>query len=126
MGLAAWFGGSLMGAVSLNGAAKAQGTSWEEGAGIAGTGWAMWAPVGAAAIGMHLVGSAGLLAANATRVTTQQGVAASTLAKTLLTGAALTATAYTSVLGKKMELASSHAPPGRRECRTHLRRHRTG
>ncbi|MFE5620998.1 hypothetical protein ACFQ8S_02895 [Streptomyces virginiae] len=110
VGLAAWFGGSLMGAVGLNGAAKAQGTSWEEGARIASTGWAMWAPVGAAAIGMHLVGSTGLLAANATRVVTQQGVAASTLAKTLLTGAALAATAYTRVLGKKIELASSGNP----------------
>ncbi|MFJ9596668.1 hypothetical protein ACIRS3_28435 [Streptomyces virginiae] len=58
---------------------------------------------------MHLVGSTGLNAANATRVVTQPGVAAFALAKTLLTGAALTATAYTSVLGKKMELASSHA-----------------
>ncbi|WP_327732784.1 hypothetical protein OG749_01875 [Streptomyces nojiriensis] len=110
VGLAAWFGGSLMGAVGLNGAAKAQGKSWEEGARIASSGWAMWAPVGAAAIGVHLVGSAGLIAANATRVVTQQGVAASTLAKTVLTGAALAVTAYTRVLGKKIELASSVDP----------------
>ncbi|MFE5720592.1 hypothetical protein [Streptomyces erythrochromogenes] len=110
VGLAAWFGGSLMGAVGLNGAAKAQGKSWEEGARIASTGWALWAPVGATAIGVHLVGSTGLLAANATRVVTQQGVAASTIAKTVLTGAALAATAYTRVLGKKIELASSGNP----------------
>lgn len=110
VGLAAWFGGSLMGAVGLNGAAKAQGNSWEEGARIASTGWAMWVPVGAAAIGVHLVGSTGLLAANATRVVTQQGVAASTIAKTVLTGAALAATAYTRVLGKTIELASSGNP----------------
>ncbi|MFD9623625.1 hypothetical protein ACFWB2_41345 [Streptomyces virginiae] len=107
VGLAAWFGGSLMGAVGLNGAAKAQGKNWEEGARIASSGWALWAPVGAAAIGVHLVGSTGLLATNATRVLTQQGVAASTLAKTVLTGVALAATAYTRVLGKKIELASS-------------------
>ncbi|MDX3536784.1 hypothetical protein PV721_20870 [Streptomyces sp. MB09-01] len=110
VGLAAWFGGSLMGAVGLNGAAKAQGKSWEEGARIASSGWAMWAPVGAAAIGVHLVGSSGLLAVNAPRVLTQQGVAASTLAKTVLTGAALAATVYTRVLGKKIELASSGYP----------------
>ncbi|WP_405827092.1 MULTISPECIES: hypothetical protein [unclassified Streptomyces] len=109
VGLAAWFGGSLMGAVGLNGAAKAQGGSWEEGARIASSGWAR-APVGAAAIGMHLVGSSGLLAANAARVVTQQGVCASTVAKTVLTGAALAATAYTRVLGKKIELASSGNP----------------
>ncbi|MGW9369576.1 hypothetical protein ACWGVR_06090 [Streptomyces xanthophaeus] len=110
VGLAAWFGGSLMGAVGLNGAAKAQGESWEAGARIASSGWAMWAPMGAAAIGAHLVGSGGLLAANAARVVTQQGVAASTLAKTVLTCAALGATAYARVLGKKIELASSGDP----------------
>lgn len=61
-------------------------------------------------IAAHLVGSSGLLAANAARVATQQGVAASTLAKTVLTGAALAATAYTRMLGKKIELASSGDP----------------
>ena len=110
VGLAAWFGGSLMGAVGLNGAAKVHGSSWEEGARIASSGWTRWAPVGAAAIGAHLVGSSGLLAANATRVVTQQGVAASTLAKTVLTGAALAATVYARFLGKKIELASSGSP----------------
>lgn len=66
--------------------------------------------MGAAAIGVHLVGSGGLLAANAARVLTQQGVAAPTLAKTVLTGAALGATVYARVLGKKIELASSGDP----------------
>ncbi|MFE5561186.1 hypothetical protein [Streptomyces sp. NPDC056544] len=66
--------------------------------------------MGAAAIGVHLVGSTGLLAANATRVVTQQGVAASTVAKTVLTGAALATTAYTRVLGKEIERASSGNP----------------
>ncbi|WP_327686568.1 hypothetical protein [Streptomyces sp. NBC_00467] len=110
VGLAAWFGGSLMGAVGLNGAAKSQGGSWEQGARIASAGWAIWTPVNAVAIGVHLVGSSGLLAANAARVATQQGVAASTIAKTVLTGAGLAATAYSSVLGKKIELASSDNP----------------
>ncbi|GGX48446.1 hypothetical protein GCM10010353_72910 [Streptomyces chryseus] len=40
----------------------------------------------------------------------QQGVGASTVAKLALTGAALAATAYTRVLGKKVELASSPDP----------------
>jgi hypothetical protein len=110
LGLAAWFGGSLMGAVGLNGAAGAEGGTETTGARIASTGWAKWAPVNAAAIGTHLVGSSGLLAANAARVATQQGVAASTLAKTVLTGVALAATAYSRLLGKKIELASSSDP----------------
>ncbi|MFD7539940.1 hypothetical protein [Streptomyces sp. NPDC059819] len=105
VGLAAWFGGSLMGAVGLNGAAKEQGASWQEGARIASSGWAMWTPVSALAIGAHLVGSTGLLGANAARVITQRGVASSTLAKTALTGAALAATAYARALGNKIEHA---------------------
>ncbi|MFI1155131.1 hypothetical protein [Streptomyces sp. NPDC020817] len=110
VGLAAWFGGSLMGAVGLNGAAKEQGADWQQGARIARAGWSLWAPVGTAAIGAHLVGSGGLLGANAARILTQQGFAASTLAKTALTGAALGATVYGRVLGKKIELASSGTP----------------
>ncbi|MFJ9111445.1 hypothetical protein [Streptomyces sp. NPDC102283] len=110
LGLAAWFGGSLMGAVGLNSAAGAEGGTWRNTARIASVGWARWTPVNAAAIAVHLVGSTGLLGANATRVATQKGVAASTIAKTVLTGAALAATAYSRVLGKKIELASSDDP----------------
>ncbi|MGW7097714.1 hypothetical protein [Streptomyces sp. NPDC054874] len=110
LGLAAWFGGSLMGAVGLNSAASAEGGTWRNTARIASVGWAKWTPVNAAAIAVHLVGASGLLGANATRVATQKGVAASTIAKTVLTGAALAATAYSRVLGKKIELASSDDP----------------
>jgi hypothetical protein len=58
-----------------------------------------------AAIGVHLVGGAGLLLANRSRVATQRGVGASTLAKLVLTGAALGVTAYSRALGKKLEQA---------------------
>ncbi|MEU7423777.1 hypothetical protein [Streptomyces sp. NPDC040750] len=119
LGLAAWFGGSLMGAVGLNGAAQAEGGAQATTARIASSGWAKWAPVNAAAVGTHLVGSSGLLAANAARVAAQQGVAASTVAKTVLTGAALAATAYSRVLGKKIELASSSDPGDTEEAREH-------
>ncbi|MFI6037963.1 hypothetical protein ACIBBD_28100 [Streptomyces sp. NPDC051315] len=119
LGLAAWFGGSLMGAVGLNGAARAEGGTQAITARIASSGWAKWAPVNAAAIGTHLVGSSGLLAANAARVATQQGVAASTVAKTVLTGAALAATAYSRVLGKKIELASSSDPEDTAKAEAH-------
>ncbi|GAB2879419.1 hypothetical protein GCM10027074_54620 [Streptomyces deserti] len=119
LGLAAWFGGSLMGAVGLNGAARAEGGTQATPARIASSGWAKWAPVNAAAVGAHLVGSSGLLAANAARVATQQGVAASTVAKTVLTGAALAATAYSRVLGKKIELASSSDPEDTEKAAEH-------
>ncbi|WP_368733007.1 hypothetical protein [Streptomyces alkaliphilus] len=107
MGLAAWFGGSLMGAVGLNGAAADESDSDTARDRIASSGWAKWTPVNAAAIGAHLFGGGGLLAANAHRIAHQQGVGASTTVKTVLTGAALAATAYARVLGKKIELASS-------------------
>ncbi|MFF5900900.1 hypothetical protein ACFY8O_33985 [Streptomyces argenteolus] len=110
LGLAAWFGGSLMGAVGLNGAARSDGRTETETSRIASAGWAKWTPVNAVAIGAHLIGGTGLLAANAARVQHQQGVAASTLAKTVLTGAALAATAYSKVLGKKLELVTSDNP----------------
>lgn len=106
LGLAAWFGGSLMGVVGLNGAAEDAGGNLRT-ARISSDGWARWTPVNALAIGAHLVGGAGVLLANRQRVAAQRGVTASTVAKTALTGAALAATAYTRVLGKKVELASS-------------------
>ncbi|MET7275510.1 MULTISPECIES: hypothetical protein [Streptomyces] len=119
LGLAAWFGGSLMGAVGLNGAAENEGSTVADRARIASVGWAKWVPVNAAAIGAHLFGGGGLLAANAHRVSSQKGVAASTTAKTVVTAAALAATAYARVLGKKVELASSSAPEDTEKATRH-------
>ncbi|MFE2376581.1 hypothetical protein [Streptomyces sp. NPDC059398] len=119
LGLAAWFGGSLMGAVGLNTAARAEGGTWRNTARIASAGWARWTPVNAAAIGIHLVGGSGLLAVNASRVAAQKGVAASAIAKTVLTGAALAATAYSGVLGRKIALASSDSPDDMEEAAEH-------
>ena len=106
IGLAGWFGGSLMGAVGLNGAA-AQAPSPAERLQIASAGWDRWAPVNLAAIGAHLVGAAGILVFEAPRVATQKGVGAMSVAKTALTAAALGATAYSRLAGKKMEKAGA-------------------
>jgi hypothetical protein len=110
-GLAAWFGGSLMGAVGLNGAA-AQASSPAERLQIASAGWDRWAPVNAAAIGTHLAGAAGILVSESGRVAAQRGVAAMSVVKTALTAAALGATAYSRVLGKKMEKADGTPTEG--------------
>ncbi|MCP3770217.1 MULTISPECIES: hypothetical protein [unclassified Streptomyces] len=110
LGLAVWFGGSLMGAVGLNGAAKEEGGTSRTAERIASSGWAKWTPVNAAAVGAHLFGGGGLLVANTHRVAMQKGVASSTAAKTVVTAGALAATAYARVLGKKVELASSTDP----------------
>ena len=101
-GLAAWFGGTLMGAIGVNGAA-ADVDDPRQRARVANAGWARWTPVNAVAIGAHLIGGAQLLKENKGRVATQQGVLANTNVKLVLTAAALAATAYSRVLGKKMQ-----------------------
>jgi hypothetical protein len=99
VGLAAWFGGTLANAVALNAAASEAGSDKSTGA-VANAGWNRWTPVNAAAIGAHLVGSVGQLLGNRQRLTEQQGVAAMSTVKTLLTAAALGVTAYSRALGK--------------------------
>ena len=101
IGLAAWFGGSLMGAVGVNGAA-ADVDDPRQRARVANAGWGRWTPVNLVAIGAHLVGGAQLLKANKGRVATQKGVLANTNVKLALTASALGATAYARVLGQKM------------------------
>ena len=101
LGLAAWFGGTLANAVALNSAASEAGSASRTGA-VANAGWDRWTPINAAAIGAHLVGSVGQLGGNQGRLHGQQGVASMALAKTALTAAALGATAYSRVLGRKV------------------------
>lgn len=102
LGLGAWFGGSLAGAVAVNGAA-ADVPDPTMRLRVANAGWARWTPVNAVAIGAHLIGGVGLLRANRGRVVGQTGVGASTVAKLVVTGAALAVTAYSRVLGKKLQ-----------------------
>jgi hypothetical protein len=104
LGLATWFGGSLMGAVGLNGAA-AEAEEPKQRLRVATAGWNRWTPVNLAGIAAHLAGGAVLLGANKGRVASQQGVAQATLVKTALTGAALAATAWSRALGAKLNEA---------------------
>jgi hypothetical protein len=115
VGAATWFGGALMGAVGLNGAA-AQAQDPAERTDLAVTGWARWAPVAAAAIGAHLIGGAGLLARNRGRVRVQKGVRANTVAKVALTGAAMATTAYSGYLGRQIAQAREVPTEGATEA----------
>jgi len=99
IGLSAWFGGSLMGAIGVNGAA-ADVDDPRQRARVANAGWDRWTPVNAAAIGMHLIGGVAIIRANAGRIEGQKGVAAATLVKTGLTVAALSATAMSRAAGQ--------------------------
>lgn len=112
MGLAAWFGGSLMGAVGLNGASAEAGDPVER-TRVANAGWGRWMPVNAAAIGTHLLGGAQLTLGNTERIAGQRGVATATAAKAGLTAAALAATAYSGKLGNDlMEIEESAQQSG--------------
>ena len=101
VGLAAWFGGSLMGAVGLNGA-SAEVSDPTDRARVANAGWGRWTPVNAAAIGTHILGSVKMTTGNKGRLTAQQGVGSTAALKTGLTAAALGVTAYSRVLGQKV------------------------
>src|SRR6476619_6368997 len=107
LGAAAWFGGSLMGAIGVNGAAGTV-RDPQDRARVASVGWAKWAPVNAAAIGAHLIAGGLLLYANRDRAKHQSRVTANTVTKLLLTGAALGATVYSVVIGAQSSHGDRH------------------
>jgi hypothetical protein len=114
LGAAAWFGGSLMGAVGVNGAAATV-RDPQDRARTAAAGWGKWAPVSAVAIGAHLLGGGSILYANRERAKHQSGVTSNTVAKIVLTGAALAATGYSGILGAKTAQADGHPVDGATE-----------
>jgi uncharacterized membrane protein len=101
LGGAAWFGGSLMGAVGLNGA-SAEVTDPSQRSRVANAGWARWTPVNLAAIAAHIVGGVGLMRGNKARLVAQKGAGGANVAKLVFTGIALGATAYSRALGQKV------------------------
>ncbi len=102
IGLASWFGGSLMGATGLNGAASEVDDPRQR-ARVANAGWDRWTPINLGSIAAHVAGGAMLIAANRGRLVSQRGVAGQSVAKSALTGVALGATAYARVLGRKVK-----------------------
>jgi hypothetical protein len=108
LGLAAWFGGSLMGAVGLNGGA-ATAKSPAERLSISSAGWAKWAPVQLAAIAVHGIGGLGLIGGNKTRLVGQQEARTNTVVKIVVTGLAGASTLASSLAGSKQ---AKHASEG--------------
>ena len=101
LGAAAWFGGSLMGAVGVNKAAAATAKNKQSTA-VAGAGWASWTPVNLTAIGAYVVGGSVLTLANQQRLQAQRGVGAASVVKTALTLAALATTGYARFIGQRV------------------------
>ncbi|MCZ2405018.1 hypothetical protein IV498_18100 [Paenarthrobacter sp. Z7-10] len=111
---AAWFGGSLMGAVGLNGA-TGQAKDSTERTRLSALGWKRWAPVQGAALIGHVVAGLAVINENKERIASQDGGTRLTAYKTAvtLTGAALTL--YTGILGRKVEQLAGEGAEGATE-----------
>ncbi|GAA1347420.1 hypothetical protein [Arthrobacter roseus] len=113
---AAWFGGSLMGAVGLNGA-TAEAKDPKERTRLSTLGWGKWAPVQTVAFAAHAVGGLGLIFANKGRVANQNGVTGNTVAKSILTVAGMGVTLYSGMLGAKVGKLADQGSEGATEPR---------
>jgi len=123
---AAWFGGSLMGAVALNPAAQ-EGDTGRERAQISDTGWTRWGPVQGGAIALHLLSGLAIVADNRRRAVLHPPTSAAVVAKTALTGAALAATGAAYLNGARLGealVAASSDPHSEREAATRAQRMR--
>jgi hypothetical protein len=121
---AAWFGGSLMGAVGLNPAAR-EGDDERERAAIADEGWSRWGPVQGGAVALHLLSGLAILADNRRRVRRHRPTTVAVVAKTALTGAAVAFGAETYRVGAAYgdaREASADDPAARREAQVLARR----
>ena len=108
VGLAGWFGGSLMGAVGLNGATEHI-TDPVERARAANAGWERWTPVNAAAIVSHLLGGAQIVWGNKGRLAVQPQARWVNSTKAALTAVALAVTAYSRYQGAQLSKAGGDA-----------------
>lgn len=113
---AAWFGGSLMGAVGLNGAAAAA-KDPKERTRLSTIGWAKWTPVQVAAFAAHAAGGIGLLIGNQGRIANQDGVSSNTLIKSVVTVAGMGLSLYSGILGKKVGKFADQGGAGATEPR---------
>lgn len=106
---AAWFGGSLMGAVALNPAAQ-QGNSGRERAQISDAGWTRWGPIQGGAIALHLLSGLAIVADNRHRTLLHPPTRAAVVAKSALTVAAVAATGAAYLNGARLGKALEKGP----------------
>lgn len=104
LGAATWFGGSLMGAIGLNGAAAELDDPTQR-ARASTAGWSRWAPVAGAGVVAHLIGSAGLTVTDWQRVRYQEGVGRASAIKTVLTVAGVGISVWSAALNRQMAAA---------------------
>ena len=111
---AAWFGGSLMGAIGLNGA-TAEAKDPRERTRLSSSGWMRWAPVQTGAFVAHLGALVPILWENKGRYATQDGVMRWTWIKAGVTVVGAGVTLYSSILGKKVEALAEEGAEGATE-----------
>ncbi|MCU1634793.1 MAG: hypothetical protein JWQ68_32 [Cryobacterium sp.] len=111
---AAWFGGSLMGAIGLNGA-TAEAHDPSERTRLSSRGWMRWAPVQTAAFTTHLLADAAIAWDNKDRIAKQDGVARDTIVKTIVTVVGAAVTGYSALLGKKVDRLADEGAVGATE-----------
>lgn len=116
IGLATWFGGALMGAVGLEGAAEGVGSE-EQRTEIERRGWGRWTPYQTAAIGSYVASAVVIMFRNKGRVAAQRGVMSASITKGALTAAALGATAYARYLGRKVGERDGQAESARTQLK---------
>ena len=115
---AAWFGGGLMGAVGLNGAAAAAKDPRER-TRLSSVGWGKWAPVQTAAFATHLLSDLAVLWENKERTAKQEGVARLTVYKTVVTVVGAAVTLYAGLQGRKVARLADEGTEGATEPRPH-------
>lgn len=112
VGLATWFGGSLMGVLAVRGSDGRGRASRDDTAAsllVENDVWTKWRPIQTAAIGAYLVGAAKLTTTNKGRVLAQRGVARAAAVKGVCTLGALGATWYASHLGSRIHHEAERA-----------------
>jgi hypothetical protein len=114
LGLAAWFGGNLMGAVGLNGAAAGAKDPVER-LTLSSLGWAKWAPLQVASMVVHGIGGVGLIVGNKSRLAGQKEARSNTTIKLVVTAAAIGTTAWSSLVGAKMAKNAEEGAKGTTE-----------
>jgi hypothetical protein len=112
----AWFGGSLMGAIGLNGA-TAEANDPTERTRLSRLGWKKWAPVQTAAFAAHLMAGLFVTLENKERLAKQEGVASKTVLKTAVTLVGAAVTLYAGLVGGKVEKLAHEGSEGATEPR---------
>ncbi|HET6240592.1 MAG TPA: hypothetical protein VFD99_01205 [Arthrobacter sp.] len=113
---AAWFGGSLMGAIGLNGAA-AEAKDQAERTRLSSLGWKKWAPVQTAAFAAHILAGLAIMWENKGRMAKQEGVTRLSVYKTAVTLVGAAVTLYAGMQGAKVEKLAHEGAEGATEPR---------